>query len=80
MRDPQPTISDEQRVLLMLSDKLAAERAADKERQAAERAARVQETLVNVLPPRRTQENIEQERERLKELASDAEASSCVVQ
>ena len=64
---PQPSLSDEQRVLTLLSEQLAAERAAAKEREAAELALRMQETLVNVLPPLRTPEVIEREQARIKE-------------
>jgi hypothetical protein len=79
MRAPQPSVSDEQRILLALQEQLDAERAAQKEREAAEKTARMQETLVYVLPPRRTQESIEHEQEKLRQ-AAEAESSSCVVQ
>lgn len=74
----QPTQSDEQRVLLALVEQLAAERAAAKEREAAESKARIQETLVSVLPPRRTQESMEAEA-RHYDLDREQE-SSCTVQ
>jgi hypothetical protein len=77
--DLQPTQSDEQRVLLALVEQLAAERAAAKEREAAEKVLRIQDTLVNVLPPRRTQESMEAEAARQYDLARQQE-SSCVVQ
>ena len=77
----QPSLSDEQRVLLALADQLAAERAAAKEREAAERIGRMQETLVTTLPPLRTPQVIEQEQARLHEMAKQSEeASLCVVQ
>lgn len=79
---PQPSVSDEQRVLLALADQLAAERAAAKEREAAEREARLQETIVSALPPLRTAQVVALEQARLQELAKQAEeeSSSCVVQ
>ena len=65
-------------MLLALVEQLAAERAAAKERQAAESKARIQETLVSVLPPRRTQESMEAEA-RLYDLDRQQEYS-CTVQ
>ena len=76
---PQPSLSDEQRVLQLLVEQLAAERAQAKERQAQELAWRVQDTLVNVLPPRRTQESIDQERARA-EAEQSSSYSYCAVQ
>jgi hypothetical protein len=75
----QPTQCDEQRVLLALVEQLAAERAAAKEREAAEKAMRIKETLVSVLPPRRTQESEEAEAARQYDLARQQE-SSCTLQ
>lgn len=79
---PQPSLSDEQRVLQLLSDQLAAERAAAKEREAAELTLRMHETLVNVLPPLRTPELMEREeaRRRDEERRRQEAEASCVVQ
>ena len=67
-------------MLTLLQEQLAAERAAAKERQAAELAIRMHDTLVNVLPPLRTPEMIERERARLREEERRREEGSCVVQ
>lgn len=80
----QPTLSDEERVLQLLTDRIAAERAAAAQREAAEAAQRVQATMGSAVPPLRRPGKLSSTEQAAKDAEDQkkaaAEDPSCTVQ